>query len=70
MPNEIYNQMNQPSDGGFGAMLQQFYQFRQQFQGDPRAEINKLLQSGRITQAQLDQAQQMAGQMIRLMPRN
>lgn len=70
MPNEIYNRMNQPNDGGFGAMLQQFNQFRQQFQGDPRAEINKLLQSGRITQAQLDQAQQMAQQMMRLMPRN
>jgi hypothetical protein len=68
MPNDIYNRMNQPNDGGFGAMLAQFQQFRQQFQGDPRAEINKLLQSGRITQAQLDQAQQMAQQMMRLMP--
>lgn len=79
MANPLFNQLggntpqqapNQPNDGGFGAMLQQFNQFRQQFQGDPRAEINKLLQSGRITQGQLDQAQQMAGQMMRLMPRN
>ena len=68
MPNEIYNQMHQSSDGGFGAMLQQFNQFRQQFQGDPRAEINKLLQSGRITQAQLDQAQQMAWRPSMIMP--
>ena len=70
MPNEIFNQMNQPNDGGFGNMLSQFQQFRAQFQGNPRAEINKLLQSGRITQAQRDPAQQMAGQMMRLMPRN
>lgn len=79
MANPLFNQLggntpqqapNQPNDGGFGAMLQQFNQFRQQFQGDPRAEINKLLQSGRITQAQLDQAQQMAQQMMQLMPRN
>jgi hypothetical protein len=77
MANPLFDQLGgnmpqqapqQPSDGGFGAMLQQFNQFRQQFQGDPRAEINKLLQSGRITQAQLDQAQQMAQQMMRLMP--
>ena len=78
MANSLFDQLGgnmpqqapqQPNDGGFGAMLQQFNQFRQQFQGDPRAEINKLLQSGRITQAQLDQAQQMAQQMMRLMPR-
>lgn len=68
MANELFRQMNQPNDGGFGAMLQQFQQFRAQFQGDPRAEINKLLQSGRITQAQLDQAQRMAQQMMQLMP--
>ena len=77
MANSLFDQLGgnmpqqapqQPNDGGFGAMLQQFNQFRQQFQGDPRAEINKLLQSGRITQAQLDQAQQMASQMMRLMP--
>jgi hypothetical protein len=77
MANPLFDQLGgnmpqqapqQPNDGGFGAMLAQFQQFRQQFQGDPRAEINKLLQSGRITQAQLDQAQQMAQQMMRLMP--
>ena len=60
MANPLFDQLGgnqptrQPDDGGFGAMLARFYQFRQQFQGDPRAEINKLLQSGRITQAQLD----------------
>ena len=68
MPNALFNQMNKPSDGGFGNMLSQFQQFRAQFQGNPRAEINKLLQSGRITQAQLDQVQQMAQQMMQLMP--
>ena len=77
MANPLFDQLGgntpqqapqQPNDGGFGAMLQQFQQFRVQFQGDPRAEINKLLQSGRITQAQLDQAQRMAQQMMQLMP--
>ncbi len=70
MPNAIFNQMNanQPNDGGFGAMLAQFQQFRAQFQGDPKAEIQKLLQSGRVSQAQLDQAQQMASQFIKLIP--
>ena len=45
-------------------MFAQFQQFRQQMQGkNPHEEINKLLQSGKINQQQLNQAQQMAQQM-------
>lgn len=45
-------------------MLQQFQQFKKQMQGvDPQEEVQKLLQSGKISQAQLDKAQQMAQQM-------
>ena len=44
-------------------MLAQFQQFRQQMQGkNPHEEINKLLQSGAISQGQLNEAQQMAQQ--------
>ena len=44
-------------------MMGEFQRFMQQMQGkDPNVEIQKLLQSGRISQAQLDQAQQMASQ--------
>ena len=44
-------------------MLAQFQQFRQQMQGkNPHEEINKLLQSGAISQQELNQAQQMAQQ--------
>lgn len=70
MPNELFQQMNrQPqNDGGFGGLLAQFQQFRAQYQGNPKADIQKLLQSGRITQAQLDQAQQMASQFVHLIP--
>lgn len=44
-------------------MLTQFQQFRKQMQGkNPHEEINKLLQSGAISQQELNQAQQMAQQ--------
>ena len=46
--------------GDFGKMLQQFHQFKSTFQGDPKAEVQKLLQSGKMTQQQLDQLQQAA----------
>lgn len=49
-------------------MMNEFQQFIQQMQGkDPNQEIAKLLQSGRITQQQLNQAQQMAQQFQGLM---
>ena len=44
------------------ALIQKFQQFRQSFQGDPKAEVMRLVQSGRISQQQLDQLQQMARQ--------
>lgn len=49
-------------------MMGQFRQFMQQMQGrDPNQEIAKLLQSGRISQQQLNQAQQMAQQFQGMM---
>lgn len=74
MANPLFNQLGgnpptqQPNDGGFGAMLAQFQQFRQQYQGNAGAEIDQLVKSGKVTQAQVDQARQMAAQMMRLMP--
>lgn len=44
----------------FQRMMQQFQQFRQTFQGDPKAEVEKLLQSGKMSQQQLNQLQEMA----------
>lgn len=41
--------------GKFQNMVQQFQQFKQSFQGDPKAEVEKLVQSGRISQQQLNQ---------------
>lgn len=48
-------------------MIQQFGQFMRMMQGrDPQAEVNALLQSGRINQQQLNQIQQQAQQMQHL----
>lgn len=48
--------------GRFQQMMQQFNQFRSSFQGDPKAEVEKLLQSGKMSQQQLNQLQEMAKQ--------
>lgn len=58
------NPLFQALGGGRGNMMGQFQKFMQQMQGkDPNQEIAKLLQSGKISQQQLNQAQQMAQQM-------
>lgn len=50
--------------GGQNNLMGDFQRFMQQMQGvNPHQEINRLLQSGQISQAQLNQAQQMAQQM-------
>jgi predicted PurR-regulated permease PerM len=47
-----------------GNIIQQFQQFMQQMKGkNPQEEINKLLQSGKVSQQQLNQVQQQAQQM-------
>lgn len=64
MSNPFFNALgggNTPV-GRFQQMMQQFNQFRSSFQGDPKAEVEKLLQSGKMSQSQLNQLQEMAKQ--------
>lgn len=68
MPNPLFNvlgggQMPGPM-GQFGQMMQQFQQFRASFQGNPKQEVEKLLQSGQMSQSQLNQLQAMAQQFM------
>lgn len=64
MGNPLFNLLNGGKNNGPGNVLQQFQQFKKQMQGvNPQEEVQKLLQSGKISQSQLDKAQQMAQQM-------
>lgn len=64
MSNPLFNALGggMPQGNGPTQMIQQFMQFKQNFKGDPKAEVEKMLQSGKISQQQLNQVQQMAGQ--------
>ena len=71
MPNPLFNalggnQMPGPL-GNFAQMIQQFQQFKANFHGDPKAEVQKLLQSGKMSQQQLDQLQAAAKQFQALL---
>lgn len=54
------------NDGGFGDMIRQFRQFQGTFTGDARSEVQKLLQSGQMTQEQYNRLGQIATKMLNL----
>ena len=59
--NPLYQQ--QMTNGGIGNMqniIKQFQQFKQSFNGDPQQQIQQLLNSGKVSQAQYNKAVQMA----------
>ena len=48
-------------------LLQRFQQFQRTFQGDPRQQIQQLMNSGKVNQQQYNQATQMARQFQRML---
>lgn len=64
MSNPIFSALSGGSNNGPMGMMQQFQKFMEDMRGkNPNDEINKLLQSGKLNQQQLNQAQQAAQQM-------
>lgn len=62
MPNPLFNALGGNTSNG--NIIQQFQQFINDMRGkNPNEEIRRLLQSGSISQQQLNEAQQMAQQM-------
>jgi hypothetical protein len=64
MANSLYNQYgNRGQNDQAAKLLGEFEKFKSQFAGDPRAKVQQMLDSGQITQAQFEQARQMAAQL-------
>lgn len=72
MSNPLYSMfggMNAMPNNGMMNLLQQLNQFRQNFSGDPRQQVQQLLNSGKVSQDQYNRAVQMANQLQRMMGR-
>ena len=65
MSNPLYQQQinQQPMNN----IIQRFQQFKQTFSGDPRQQVQQLLNSGKVSQQQYNNAVQMANQLQRMM---
>lgn len=63
------NQMQMPNNpvGNAFNMMQQLNQFRQNFHGNPQQQIQQLINSGRISQEQYNNAYQMAQQIQQML---
>lgn len=48
-------------------IMQRFMQFQQSFRGDPRQQIQQMLNSGQISQTQYNNAVQMAQQLAQML---
>jgi len=64
---QMFGGMMQNGFGKFGNLIQQFQQFRNSFRGDPKQQVQQLLNSGKVSQEQYNQAVQMANQLQKMM---
>lgn len=67
--NDLFQQFGNrgPMPGGIGNLIQQFNDFRANFQGDPQQQVQQLLRSGKMSQDQFNQLAGLANQFQRLL---
>lgn len=69
MSNPLFNALGGPQFGNMQNMVKQFNQFKKSFTGNPKQQVQQMLNSGRISQSQYDQAVQMANAMQKMLGR-
>lgn len=63
--NPLYNQLRPQMPGN--NLIQQFQQFKNSFKGNPQEQVQALLNSGKISQQQYNNAVQMAQQFQKML---
>lgn len=63
----MFGRQQPPMNSGVANMLAQFNQFKSTFNGDPKAKVQELLNSGQMTQQQFNQLSQAATQFQNMM---
>ena len=64
---KMFGGQQPPMNSGLANMLSQFNQFKSNFNGDPKAKVQELLDSGQMTQQQFNQLSQAATQFQNIM---
>ena len=66
MANSLFNQFGKQNNP-FEHLAQQARGFQKQFKGSPRQEVERLLQTGQMSQSQFNQYSQIAQQVAQFM---
>lgn len=69
MANNLYAAMGQQNNP-MSQLAQKAREFRKQFSGNPRQEVERLLQTGAMSQAQFNQYSQIAQQVAQMLGDN
>ena len=68
MANPIFNEIgNKQANNGISQFINEVKNFQKTFNGNPKQEVQKMLNSGAMSQAQFNQYAQMANQIMQLM---
>lgn len=67
MSNPLFDMLgNSAPQNPAAQMIQQFREFQKSFRGDPRQQVQQLINSGRVSQQQYDSAVRMANDLRRM----
>lgn len=69
MANPLFNTMGNQSNP-MADIIRQAKEFKKSFTGNPRDEVQRLLNSGQMSQQQFNQLSQIAQQVVRAMGEN
>lgn len=67
MSNPLFGMFGNMGNNPMTGMMQRFQQFSQMFRGNPKQQVQQMLNSGKVSQAQYNQAVQMTNQLHRMM---
>lgn len=59
---------NAPASNDILRFVQQFNQFRSMYKGNPKEQVEHLLKSGQMSNAQFEQLKNMANQLVQMLP--
>lgn len=66
MPNALFNALGN-TNNPFANLIHQAKQMQQTFKGNPKAEVERLIKSGQMSQDQFNQYSQIANQIMQMM---
>ena len=70
MGNPLFNQFGQgQQQNPIQNIIDEIQNFKQMFKGDPKKEVEKLMQTGQMSQQDFNRLSQMANQILSILPK-